>query len=146
MSKFLKYFIMGVMFWLLVDWTTAFQPDLQRWLTYWPQIWVFYLGFPFIFAFLIYKRMWSSRRIFIATLFEVFIVEIVFTHNALLYTFPIMVLALPVGIILYSLLVFVPKWIVDKELRRNKWKLTLMVVVWVFVSLATYVSNSGMGA
>jgi hypothetical protein len=146
MSKFLKYFIMGVMFWLLVDWTTAFQPDLQRWLTYWPEIWMFYLGFPLIFAFLIYKRMWSNRKIFVATLFEVFIVEIVFTHNALLYTFPIMVLALPVGIILYSLLVFVPKWIVDKELRRNRWKLTLMVVVWVFVSLATYVGNSGMGA
>jgi hypothetical protein len=57
-----------------------------------------------------------------------------------------MVLALPVGIILYSLLVFVPKWITDGELKRNKGKLTLMVVVWVFVSLATYVSNSGMGA
>jgi hypothetical protein len=146
MNKFLKYFIIGVIFWLLVDWTTAFQPDLQRWLTYWPEIWVFYLGFPFIFAFLIYERIWSNRRIFLATLAEVFIVEIVFTHNALLYTFPIMVLALPVGIILYSLLVFVPKWITDGELKRNKGKLTLMVVVWVFVSLATYVSNSGMGA
>jgi hypothetical protein len=146
MSKFLKYFIMGVMFWLLVDWTTAFQPDLQRWLSYWPQIWVFYLGFPLIFACLIYRRMWSNRMIFVATLIEVFIVEIVFTHNALLYTFPIMVLALPVGIILYSFLVFVPKWIVDGELRRNKGKLTLMVVIWVFVSLATYVGNSGMGA
>lgn len=143
MSKFLKYFIIGVMFWLLVDWTTAFQPHLQRWLTYWPQIWMFYLGFPFIFAFLIYKRMWSDHKIFVATLFEVFIVEIVFTHNALLYTFPIMVLALPVGIILYSLLVFVPKWIVDGELRRNKGKLTLMVVVWVFVSLATLLGNIG---
>ncbi|MBU7024808.1 MAG: hypothetical protein HXS40_11645 [Theionarchaea archaeon] len=146
MSKFLKYFIIGVMFWLLVDWTTAFQPDLQRWLTYWPEIWMFYLGFPLIFAFLIYRRMWSDRKIFVATLFEVFIVEIVFTHNVLLYTFPIMVLALPVGIILYSILAFVPKWIVDKELKRNKWKLTLMVVVWAFVSLATYVGNSGMGA
>jgi hypothetical protein len=146
MSKVLKYFIIGVIFWLIVDWTTAFQPDLQRWLTYWPEIWVFYLGFPFIFAFLIYKRMWSNRGIFTATLAEVFIVEIVFTHNALLYTFPIMVLALPVGIILYSLLVFVPKWIVDKELRRNKWKLTLMVAVWVLVSLATFAGSSVVGA
>ncbi|MBU6996709.1 MAG: hypothetical protein HXS41_08080 [Theionarchaea archaeon] len=146
MSKVLKYFIIGAIFWLLVDWTTAFQPDLQRWLTYWPEIWMFYLGFPFIFAFLIYKRMWNNRRIFVATLAEIFIVEIVFTHNVLLYTFPIMILALPVGIILYSLLVFVPKWIVDGELKENKWKLTLMVLVWIFVSIATYVGNSGMGA
>ncbi|MGC1121581.1 MAG: hypothetical protein WBA22_10865 [Candidatus Methanofastidiosia archaeon] len=146
MSKFLRYFIMGVIFWLIIDWTTAFQPDFQRWLTYWPEIWIFYLGFPLILAFLIYKRMWSNRKIFIATLIEVFIVEIVFTHNALFYTVPIMVLAIPVGISLYSLLVFVPKWIVDGELKKNKWKLILMVVVWVLVSLATYAGNSGAGA
>lgn len=142
----MKYFIIGMIFWLLVDWTTAFQPDLQRWLSYWPEIWMFYIGFPLTFAFLIYRRMWSNRKIFIATLITLFIVEIVFTHNGLLYTFPIMVLALPVGISLYGFLVFVPKWIVDGELRRNRWKLILMAVVWVLVSLATYAGNSGAGA
>ncbi|MBU7014197.1 MAG: hypothetical protein HXS52_04735 [Theionarchaea archaeon] len=146
MSKFVKYFAISVIFWLIVEWTTAFQPDLQRWLSFWPEIWIFYIGFPLIFAVLIYKRMWSNHRIFMATLMEVFIVEIVFTQNALLFTLPIMVLAIPVGISLYSFLVFVPKWIVDRELGRNKWKLALMVVVWAFVSFATYASNSGAGA
>lgn len=138
--------MLGVIFWLVVEWTTAFQPDFQRWLSYMPVIWLFYISYPLIFAYLIYKREWNNKRIFITTLVAAFIVEIVFTHNALLYTFPIMLLAIPVTVSIYSLLTFGPYWIIEEKIQENKWKSVIMTIVWILVSIATYASNTGSGS
>jgi hypothetical protein len=120
MRGFSLYFLISAIFWIVVDWTTAFNPDFERWLSY----------------------MWSDRRVFLATLVGAFLVEVAFTGNKLLYTFPIMLIGIPIAISMYSLLTFVPKWIVENKIRQNKRKLIPMTIVWIFVSILTFVGNT----
>ncbi|NIO37083.1 hypothetical protein GTO27_05205 [Candidatus Bathyarchaeota archaeon] len=127
--------------WVVVDWTTAFNPDFERWLSHMPEIWLFYVGYPLVFAFLIYKRRWSDGRVFLATLVGAFLVEVVFTGNELLYTFPIMLIGIPIAVSIYGSLTFVPKWIVENKIRQNKRKLILMIIVWILVSISTFAKN-----
>ena len=105
-NYFLRYFVIGIIFWLIVEWTTVFNPDYQRWLSYMPEIWLIYVGYPLLFAFLIYRKKLSNTNIFIATLVGAFIVEVVFTGNELLYTFPIMLIGMPFAISIYSFITF----------------------------------------
>ena len=42
----MKYLLSGVSIWVLVDYTTAFNPDTARWIQHMPDIWLFYLGYP----------------------------------------------------------------------------------------------------
>lgn len=141
MKGFIRYFLIGTIFWVVVDWTTAFNPDFERWLSHMPEIWLFYIGYPLIFAFLIYKRKWSNGRVFLATLVGAFLVEVIFTGNELLYTFPIMLIGIPIAVSIYGLLTFVPKWIVENKIRQNKRRLILMIIVWVLVSISTFAEN-----
>ena len=141
MKRFATYFLVGTIFWVAVDWTTAFNPDLERWLSHMPEIWLFYIGYPLVFAFLIYERRWSDGRVSLATLVGAFLVEVVFTGNELLYTFPIMLIGIPIAISIYGSLTFVPKWIVENKIRQNKRKLILMIIVWILVSISTFAKN-----
>ncbi len=143
MKEFTRYLLAGTIFWVVVDWTTAFNPDFERWLSYMPEIWLFYVGYPLIFAFLIYRRKWSDWRVFLAMLVGAFIVEVVLTGNRLLYTFPIMLIGIPVAISIYSLLTFAPKWIVENRIRQNKRKMILMIIVWILVSISTFANSLG---
>jgi hypothetical protein len=143
MKEFTRYFLIGTIFWVVVDWTTAFNPDFERWLSYMPEIWLFYVGYPLIFAFLICRRKWSDWGVLLAMLVGAFIVEVVFTGNRLLYTFPIMLIGIPVAISIYSLLTFAPKWIVENRIRQNKRKLIPMIIVWILVSISTFANSLG---
>ena len=107
-----------------------------------PEIWLFYVGYPLVFAFLIYKRKWSDKRVFLATLVGAFLVEVAFAGNKLLFTFPIMLIGIPIAVSIYSLLTFVPKWIVENKIGQNKRKLILMVIVWILVSISTFTGNT----
>ena len=146
MKEFTRYFLTGMIFWVVVDWTTAFNPDFERWLSYMPEIWLFYVGYPLIFAFLIGKAKWNNWRVFLAMLVGAFVVEVIFSENELLYTFPIMLIAIPVAVSIYSLLTFVPKWIVENKIRQNKRKLILMIIVWILVSISTFTNNVSPGS
>ena len=143
MSKILKYFLIGILFWFVIDFTTteAIRNPRHYYSIYMPALLIFYVGYPLIFSVLIYKFKVTNRFLFIATLLGIVLIEIFFTHNALLYTFPLMILTIPVAVALYSLLTFVPKWIVDGEIKNNKWKLTILSIIYVLVSLATLFGN-----
>ena len=139
MSKFRKYFLISLVLWLIVEWTTAFNPDINRWLSYWPQIWIFYIGYPLLFAYLIYKRNWSDKKIFLGMIvFGGIIFEVIFFKNVGLVTFPLAFIFIPVFFVLYGIVTFMPKWIINGELKNNKKKLILMLVIWLLVSIATY--------
>ena len=43
MRPSLKYLLSGVSIWVLVDYTTAFMPDTDRWTQHMPDIWLFYV-------------------------------------------------------------------------------------------------------
>jgi len=41
-SRPLKYFLLSETFWVVMDYTTAFNPDFQHWLAHMPLIYHFY--------------------------------------------------------------------------------------------------------
>ena len=139
---FRKYLLTGVVAWVVVDFTTAFNPDVQRWLDHMPLIWVFYIGYPLVFAHLIYDRMWSDRSIFLAMIAGVFFVEIVCSKNTLLYTYPIMLVMIPVALAIYGVVTFIPKWAVDGELRARWRTAALLLAVYVVVAVLNYFNKA----
>lgn len=148
MKKGIKYFVIAVLFWFVVDFTTteAIRNPSHYYSTFMPALLIFYIGYPLLFSLLIYKFKLNNKLLFIATLIGIIIVEVLFAHNSLLYTFPLMMLAIPIAISIYSLLTFVPKWIVEGEIKKNKWKLILMLIIYILVSLATIFGNGGSGS
>lgn len=141
MRSFLKYLLSGVAVWVLVDYTTAFIPDTVRWIQHMPDIWVFYIGYPLVFAYLIYIRNWGDRRLFGSMLVMGFVIEVVLSRNSLLYTFPMMLIMIPVAISIYSLVTFMPKWFTENEVTRNRRTVVILVVIWVIVSILNYATN-----
>ena len=140
---FRRYLLAGVVTWVVVDFTTAFNPDVQRWLDHMPLIWVFYVGYPLVFAHLIYNRRWSDRSIFLAMIAGGFFVEIVCSNNSLLYTYPIMLVMIPVALAIYGVVTFIPKWVVEGELKA-RWRTTaLLLAVYFIVAVLNYFNKAG---
>jgi len=83
-----KYFFIGVLLWVIVDWGTAggFRPAYFE--KFGPSLLVFYLGYPAVFTILVFIFHWGDRLLFLATLAAIFIIEVVFTENPLLMSFP----------------------------------------------------------
>ena len=136
MRPFFKYLLSGVSIWVLVDYTTAFNPNLARWIQHMPDIWLFYIGYPLLFAYLIYVRNWNDKRLFGSMLVLAFIIEVV-----LLYTFPLLLIMNPVAVAIYSLVTFMPKWLTENEITRNRKTVAILFVVWIVVSILNYVTN-----
>ena len=140
---FRKYLLAAVATWVVVDYTTAFNPDVQRWLEHMPLIWVFYVGYPLVFAHLIYSRGWSDRTILLAMIAGGFFVEIVCSNNSLLYTYPIMLVMIPVALAIYGVVTFIPKWVVDGELRTRWRTAALLLAVYIVVAVLNYFNTVG---
>ena len=119
MDDFSKYALTGMIAWVVVDFTTAFNPDVQRWIRHMPLIWVFYICYPVLFAHLIYRRRWSDRNIAYAMLVSAFVIEVILSNNALLYTFPMMLVMNPIAAAIYGVVTFIPKWLVEGEIRER---------------------------
>ena len=146
MDDFSKYALTGMIAWVIVDFTTAFNPDVQRWIRHMPLIWAFYIGYPLLFAYLIYRRRWSDRRIACALLVSAFVIEVILTDNALLYTFPMMLVMNPIAAAIYSVVTFIPKWLVEGEIRERKKTVLLLVAVWIVISILNYATNVNLTA
>jgi hypothetical protein len=146
MDDFSKYVFTGTIAWIVVDFTTAFNPDVQRWFQHMPLIWAFYIGYPLLFAHLIYRRRWSDGKIASAMLVSAFVIEVVLSDNALLYTFPIMLVMNPVAAAIYGVVNFIPKWLVEGEIRKRTKTTVLLLAVWIVVSILNFVTNVNLGA
>ena len=139
---FRRYLLAGVVTWVVVDYTTAFNPDVQRWLDHMPLIWGFYVGYPLAFSHLIYNRRWSDRSISLAMIAGGFFVEIVCSNNSLLYTYPIMLVMIPVALAIYGVVTFIPKWVVEGELKA-RWRTTaLLLAVYIVVAVLNYFNKA----
>jgi len=139
---FRRYLLAGVVTWVVVDYTTAFNPDVQRWLDHMPLIWAFYVGYPLVFARLIYNRRWSDRSIFLAMIAGGFFVEIVCSNNSLLYTYPIMLVMIPVALAIYGVVTFIPKWVVEGELKARWRTAALLLLVYIIVAVLNYFNKA----
>jgi len=143
MDDFKKYLLLGILIWVVVDYTTAFNPDIQRWIDHMPLIWGFYIGYPLIFAQLIYRKRWDDRRLLLAMMVGAFTVEIVLSNNTLLYTYPLMVVMIPIAVAIYTIVTFLPKWVIDGTLKQ-RWKTLLIIgIVYFTVAFLNYANKTG---
>lgn len=140
-NNWLYYLIYGIICWVIVDFTTVFNPNLQRWISYWPTIWLFYILFPLMFSLLIYKVKINDKQLFLCIIIEIIISEVILFQNQLLFTFPIMLLAIPLSLCIYTLITFLPKWIVEKKLKENQRMVIFLIVIWILISIITFITN-----
>lgn len=134
-----QYFLLGVLLWIFVDFGTAGGFRLAYFETYGLTLLLFYLGYPLIFSILIFKLHWSERRLFLATLAAIFVVEVVFTGNPWVMTFPALLLGIPLAILVYAPLTYFPLWFVRGEMSRHKGLIIgLTVVEFIVIALTTF--------
>ena len=139
LPKSWQYFLLGVFLWVLVDFGTAGGFRITYFEKYGLTLLLFYVGYPLVFSVLVFRLRWSEIRLFAATLVAIFMVEVVFTRNPLVMTFPALIWAIPLAIMIYVPLTYFPLWFVRKEIAKH-WILILglTVVEVVIMMLATF--------
>jgi len=141
-KHFLRYLAAGILCWMVVDYTTAFNPDFQRWLAHMPGIWLFYIGYPLLFSILIFRLRLRGAKLFLVTLFTALLMEILLFHNSLLFTFPIMLVMLPVAVLLYLLITWLPLWIAEGTVKAHRGRLLPLLLNWLLVAFLNYVNTA----
>ncbi len=143
MPKSWQYFFLGFLLWVVVDFGTAGGFRISYFEKYGPTLLLFYIGYPFLFSLLIFKWHWNERRLFLATLAAIFVVEVLFTRNPLVMAFPALLLGIPLAILVYVPLTYFPLWFVREELGKHRVLVTSLVIVECIVILLTTFGNSG---
>ena len=139
MKNPIKYFLIAVLAWFIVDFTTTEAiANLNYYTKYMPMLLLFYLGYPLVFTLLIYKYKLKTKGLFIAMLIGIILVEIVFSNNLLFFKFPLVLLLIPISLAYYSMITFVPLWIVEK--KKNKWFI-ITLIIWVLGSLLNLINQ-----
>src|SRR5512146_1002673 len=142
MPKSWQYFFVGVLLWVLVDFGTAGGFRIAYFEKYGATLLLFYIGYPLIFSVLIFRLQWSERRLFFATLAAIFVVEVLFTRNPWVMTFPALLAGIPLAILVYAPLTYFPLWFVRKETGKHKALITGLVIVELIVMMLTTFGNS----
>ena len=142
MKNWLKYFLLSVLVWFIVDFTTTEAiANLGYYAKYMPAILIFYIGYPVIFTLLIYKFKLKTKGLFIAMLIGIILVEIVFSGNTLFFAFPLFLLIIPLALAYYAMVTFVPLWITEKRLKKNKKWFIIVLVLFIIGSLLNLVNQ-----
>lgn len=110
--------------------------------TYGPTLLLFYIGYPLIFSVLIFKLHWNERSLFLATLVAIFVVEVLFTRNPLVMTFPALLIGIPLAIMVYAPLTYFPLWIVRKEMQEHRILSVALIIVELIVMMLTTFGNT----
>ena len=125
----IKYIIAGILLWIIVDFSTAGGFRMSYFEKYGPTLLVFYLGYPIVFAFLIFKLKFTEFQLLLATLVAIFIVEVVFTRNPLLMTFPAFIIGIPLAVLVYAPLTYFPLWWIRGGLLKHKKAIIFLSIV-----------------
>ena len=144
MPKSWQYFFLGFLLWVLVDFGTAGGFRIAYFEKYGPTLLLFYIGYPLVFSVLIFKLQWEERRLFLATLGAIFVVEVLFTRNPWVMTFPLRLLGIPLAILVYAPLTYFPLWFVRKETGKHKRLIIGLVIVELIVMSLTTFGKSGL--
>ncbi len=137
------YFILGVLLWGVVDFGTAGGFRIAYFQTYGPTLLLFYVGYPLVFTVLIFRWQWSERRLSVATLAAIFLIEVVFTGNPLLMTFPALLFGIPVAVAVYAPLTCFPLWFVRGQMGQHKPLVVGLTLVVIIIMALTTFGNSG---
>jgi len=125
MIKFWRYYILGVIFWFVLDFTTVYIPDFKEWFSVMPGVFILYFGYPLLFSFVFYKWKLNWKFSFLLMIISICIVEILIVKN----DFLIYIWAIPV----YTIITYVPKWWIDGELKKHKAIITVCILFWIFI-------------
>ncbi|MBM3121241.1 MAG: hypothetical protein FJZ97_03530 [Chloroflexi bacterium] len=123
--------------WVLIDLGTAGGFRLSYFSDHGPLLLAFYLGYPLVFAFLIFRLHWSGWRLLLATLAAIVVIEGVLTGNPWLLSFPLMLIGVPLAMCVYAPLTYFPLWIVKGEIGGHRAMgifLSLVVLAVMFLS------------
>jgi hypothetical protein len=137
-----QYFLLGALLWVLVDFGTAGGFRFAYFREYGATLLLFYLGYPLIFTLLIFWLNWNDTSLFFATLINIFIIEVLFTRNPLVMSFPALLWGIPLAILIYLPLTYFPLWIVRKEMGRHRFLVIGLSIVEVIVILLTTFGNA----
>jgi len=144
MKNWLKYLLLSIIAWLIVDFTTTQAiANLSYYPTHMPALLIFYIGLPLIFAFLIYKVKISNKILILAMIIEIILVELVLSGNVMLIQFPLFLIAIPLALAYYSIVTILPFWIVENKIKENKKIVILIGVVWLIGFLLNIASQFG---
>src|SRR4030042_3198671 len=124
----IKYFVICVFLWVVIDWGTAGGFRISYFTKYGIPLLFFYVTYPLIFTILIFKAKWKGKALLIATLIAMFIIEVIFTRNPLIIVFPICLLGIPLAIIIYLPLTYFPLWFVGGEIGKHKVLIIFLVI------------------
>jgi len=140
-AQVLLYILWGVILWFFVDLGTAGGFKISYLIQYGRALWIFYIGFPILFAYLIYRRQWKTRKLILATLAAIAIVEGLFTRNPLVLSFPLLLVGIPLAVCVYLPLTFFPLWIVNHEMGNHKIAVGFLSAVIIVISILTTFGN-----
>lgn len=133
----LAHFLMGVALWIAVDWGTAggFRPSYFA--AYMPELLVFYIGYPAVFTYLVFRCRFGTRALLVATLVAIFVIEVLFTRNPWLMVPPLLFVGIPLAIAVYAPLTFFPLWIVRREISQHRRLVWFLIAIEAALSALT---------
>jgi len=143
MKNFLKYFLLYILIYFIVDFTTGFNSDIRYWISVNGPILglIVYTLSGLLFYYIIYKKELKERTIFLVALAYGLLLEILFFKNPLVTTFPALIGGIPLTADIYGLIVLLPKWIVNKELKKHKILAIVMIAIWLFLAILAFFNN-----
>jgi hypothetical protein len=119
-KEILLYLVFGFLAWLIAEYVTVWaERGIAEWFSYMPFIFAFYLAYPLLFAFLIYKLKWSNKNLFAATIAVGFALELTFFQNTGLLELPTALIYIPALMIIYCFLTLAPKKAVSLILPKQ---------------------------
>ncbi len=123
------YIVISFALWVCVEYLTVWHSKLAEWVSLMPYVFIQYLVIVLIFAYFIFRRRWTERRIFLLMLVVMYVLEFLWANPLLLNPLTF----IPASLLLTSIwgfLTFVPLWSVRSELRRRKLSAALCLL-WI---------------
>jgi hypothetical protein len=139
--EYIIYFLLGFIFWVIIDWGTAGGFRISYLNKYGFGLLISYIGYPLIFTILIYFLKFGNIRLFIATLLAIIIIEVIFVRNPLLIKFPMNLLGIPIAIAVYLPLTYFPLWIVRSEIKTHKYIIFICSLIEIIIIFNTIIHS-----
>ncbi len=111
----LLYIALGFIAWVVTEYVTVWaERGLGEWASYMPFILLFYIAWPWLYAYLIYDRNWDKGKLIVSSVVIGFLLELTFFQNYALVQLPTAFYYVPALILIYSFLTLAPKYAVKK--------------------------------
>lgn len=122
------FLITAVVMWIVFDLLVSYRLDFALFKTVWWFSAIFYVFYPLLYLYLYYYRLWDVSRAFVLMAVLMMVVEGFLIGSYQLYSFPELFLYIPLGLCAYALVIIVPLWIAERQLRYH-WGAVLLCLI-----------------